>query len=71
MTKVKIWYVHRGALHNTKIISGIEITGIGRSFLETTSASIPYHRITKILYEDDIVFDRWAIHSKDKQILKR
>jgi uncharacterized protein (UPF0248 family) len=68
LKKVKIWYTHRGALHNTKIISGIEITDIGKSFLETTTASIPYHRITKIVYEDDTVFDRWDIRSKDKQL---
>ncbi len=68
LEKIKIWYIHRGALNNTKIISGIEITGIGRSFLETTTATIPYHRIIKILYGDKTVFDRWESHSKDKQL---
>jgi len=66
--KVKIWYIHQGALNNTKIISGIEITSIGRSFLETTTATIPYHRIIKILYGDKIVFDRWEFRPKDKQL---
>ena len=68
LEKVKILYIHRGALNNTKIISGIEITGIGRSFLETTTATIPYHRIIKILYSDETVFDRWELRSKDKQL---
>lgn len=68
LQKVTIWYIHRGALHNIKIISGSEITGIGRSFLETATASIPYHRITKILYGDETIFDRWNIRSKDKQL---
>lgn len=68
LEKVKIWYIHRGALNNTKIISGIEITGIGRSFLETTKATIPYHRIIKILYGEKTVFDRWELRSKDKQL---
>lgn len=68
LQKVKIWYVHRGALHNIKTISGSEITGIGKSFLETESTSIPYHRITKVVYDDETVFDRWAIHSKDTQL---
>jgi uncharacterized protein (UPF0248 family) len=66
--KVKIWYIHRGALNDTKIISGIEIISIGRSFLETTIATIPYHRIIKILYDDKIVFNRWEFRSKDKQL---
>jgi uncharacterized protein (UPF0248 family) len=68
LEKIKIWYIHRGALNNTKIISGIEITGIGRSFLETTTATIPYHRIIKILYGDKTVFNRWEFRSKDKQL---
>jgi len=65
---VEIWYVHRGAQNNTKIISGKEITVLGRSFLETASATIPYHRITKILYEGKTVFDRWELPRKDKQL---
>ena len=68
LEKVKIWYIHRGALNNTKIISGIEIINIGRSFLETTTATIPYHRIIKILYDDKTIFDRWKLDSKDKQL---
>jgi uncharacterized protein (UPF0248 family) len=68
LEKVKIWYIHRGALNNTKIISGMEITGIGRSFLQTTTADIPYHRIIKILYDDKTIFDRWKFVSKDKQL---
>jgi uncharacterized protein (UPF0248 family) len=66
--KVRIWYIHRGALHNTKSISGFEIVCIGKSFLETTTASIPYHRIIKILYGEETLFDRWNLQSKDKQL---
>jgi uncharacterized protein (UPF0248 family) len=68
LEKVKIWYIHRGALNNIKIINGNEITGIGKSFLETPTASIPYHRITKIFYGDEMIFSRWDIRSKDKQL---
>jgi uncharacterized protein (UPF0248 family) len=68
LEKVKIWYIHRGALNNTKIISGMEITDIGRSFLQTTTADIPYHRIIKIIYDDKTIFDRWKFVSKDKQL---
>jgi uncharacterized protein (UPF0248 family) len=55
-------------LHNTKSISGFEIVCIGKSFLETTTASIPYHRIIKILYGEETLFDRWNLQSKDKQL---
>ena len=58
LDKAEIWYVHRGAPNNTKIISGDEILSIERSFIETTTAMIPHHRIFKILYEGEIIFKR-------------
>ena len=61
LQKIEIWYLHRGAPQNTKVITGAEIISLGRSFLETTSATIPYHRIIKVLYEGEILFDRWAL----------
>jgi len=66
LNKVTIWYVHRGALGNIKMISGDEIISIGRSFLETSTAMIPYHRITKILYENEVLFNRWGICMRGK-----
>ncbi|MFA5103503.1 MAG: DUF504 domain-containing protein [Candidatus Thermoplasmatota archaeon] len=68
LDKVTVWYVHRGAVQNTKVLSGDEITRIGRSFLETATATIPYHRIIKIFYGEKIVFDRWEICSLHKQL---
>jgi len=58
LDKAEIWYVHRGAPNNTKIISGSEILSIDRSFIETTTAMIPYHRIFKIIYKGKIIFKR-------------
>jgi len=54
----EIWYVHRGALNDTKIISGREIISLEKSFMQTQTAMIPYHRIFKIVYKDDIIFER-------------
>lgn len=59
LEKLEIWYVHRGAPNDTMILEGKNIISIGRSFLETKDAMIPYHRIFKILYENNIIFDRW------------
>jgi uncharacterized protein (UPF0248 family) len=55
---VEIWFIHRGAPNNTKIISGNEIKQIGISFLDTSSAIIPYHRIIKIIYNGKVLFER-------------
>ena len=55
---LEIWYVHRGAPNDTKIISGKDVIKIEKSFMKTTSAMIPYHRIFKIIYKERIVFKR-------------
>jgi len=54
----EIWYVHRGAPNNTKIISGEEIVNLEKSFMQTTTSMIPYHRIFKIVYKNDTIFQR-------------
>lgn len=54
----EILYVHRGTKNDTKIISGNKILKIEKSFMKTTSAMIPYHRIFKITYEKKIIFKR-------------
>ncbi len=61
LKKAEIWYIHRGAPNNTKIISGRNIKDISKSFFDTDNASIPYHRIIKIVYEKDILFERKRI----------
>jgi uncharacterized protein (UPF0248 family) len=68
LNNVEIWYIHRGALNDTKSIVGNEIIGIRRSFLETATATIPYHRITKIIYKGRTIFDRRNLTRLDKQL---
>ena len=58
LNKAEIWYIHRGAPNDTKIISGGEIVKLEKSFMKTTTAMIPYHRIFKILYDEKIIFRR-------------
>lgn len=58
MSKAEIWYVHRGAPNDTKIITGDEILDLEHSFMVLEDASIPYHRIYKITYEDRVIFER-------------
>jgi len=55
---VEIWYIHRGAPDDMKIIEGSEVLNIGRDMLETESSSIPYHRIRRIIFNGMTVFDR-------------
>ena len=55
---VEVWYVHRGAPKDTKIISGKEIVSLDKSFMHIKSAPIPYHRIFKIIYKKKVIFLR-------------
>jgi uncharacterized protein (UPF0248 family) len=58
LEKAEIWYVHRGAPNDTKIISGKDVLIIEKSFMQTTSALIPFHRIFKIVYDGKVIFER-------------
>ena len=62
LNKIIIYYLHRGAPNNIKILNGNEIVIIGKSFIETNSSHIPFHRILKIKYGDKILFDRNKLH---------
>jgi uncharacterized protein (UPF0248 family) len=62
---VEIWYVHRGAPNDTKIITGKDVKEIGRGALETVSGTIPYHRIKRIIFNGEVFFDRE--HERNKR----
>ena len=55
---VEVYILHRGALDDTKIISGKDIFKIDRSFIHTKSTMITFHRIKKIKYSNEIFFQR-------------
>ncbi len=58
LSKAEIWYVHRGAPDDAMIIAGSAIRELGSSFFRTEEATIPYHRIFKIMYEKAVLFER-------------
>lgn len=64
LKKAEICYIHRGAPNDTKIMSGRDIIDIGKSFFDTVNASIPYHRVIKIIYDKEILFERKKLDKK-------
>ncbi|MCX9026245.1 MAG: RNA repair domain-containing protein [Candidatus Methanoperedens sp.] len=62
LSKCKIYYIHRGAPGNMKIVEGSAIKNIDRSFLVLESAVedvyIPYHRIFRIEFDGVPVYER-------------
>ena len=53
-----IYYIHRGAPGDTMVMPGSDILRLGRSFFATSTATIPYHRIRKIMMGDEVIFLR-------------
>ena len=54
----EVFYVHRGAPEDYRILKGSDIRGLGRSFIKVEDAHIPYHRIFQIVYNGDLIFSR-------------
>lgn len=62
-SKVEIWYIHRGAPDDTRIVNGKDIIEIGKAFLELSNehgegVGIPYHRIFRIVADGKVVYDK-------------
>lgn len=62
LSRCKIYYIHRGALGDVKIVEGSDIKKIDRSFLVlegvVDDVYIPYHRILRIEFNNHIIFDK-------------
>jgi len=75
LSKCKIYYIHRGAPGDVKIIDGSMIKSIERSFLVlygiVEDSYIPYHRITRIEFEEKTGFDRKTLKKPDPNIIIR
>lgn len=66
LADARIWYIHRGAPGDTRIIPGDAVEELGRSALEVRApaeratggrAHIPYHRVYRIDYRGQ---PRWV-----------
>jgi len=60
LASAEIWYTHRGAPNDTMIIKGSDIIELQHSFMKLAEAMIPYHRILKIVYEGNVVWEKMS-----------
>ena len=58
LSKTEIWYVHRGAPQDTGVLQGSDIVSILSWCIETKDATIPFHRVFRILYDGAEVYSR-------------
>lgn len=57
--RCKVYYIHRGAPGDTRIIDGNAIIRMDRSFfILDEDVHIPYHRIFRIDYEGEPVYEK-------------
>ena len=56
--EARIFYTHRGAPDDIASIEGREIVELGKGFFHTAEASIPYHRILRIEYRGETIFEK-------------
>jgi hypothetical protein len=54
----EITYIHRGAPGDVMTIKGANILVLGRSFFETADATIPYHRIVRTRWKEELIFGK-------------
>jgi len=64
---IRVWYLHRGAPGDIKVIEGTEILALEHSYIVINSLGketrIPYHRVRKITRGDDVLYDRSRFES--------
>lgn len=62
LNRCKVYYIHRGAPGNIKMVEGSKVKNIERAFLVlegvVEDVYIPYHRIVRIEYDTQTVFER-------------
>jgi uncharacterized protein (UPF0248 family) len=62
LNRCKVYYIHRGVPGDVKMIEGSIIKNIERGFLVlkgvVEEVYIPYHRIIRIDFNNNIIFER-------------
>ncbi|MGQ0797252.1 MAG: DUF504 domain-containing protein [Methanobacteriota archaeon] len=58
LARAEIWVRDRTSPEGGRILSGEEIVSLGRRYFATKTATIPYYKITRIVYEGAVVFER-------------
>ncbi len=62
LARCRVYYIHRGAPGDVKIVEGSAIKSIERGFLvlegHPHEVYIPYHRIFRIEFNNQVIFER-------------
>ncbi len=62
-SKIEVHYIDRLSPRGYEILSGDEIVDLGSKFIFTQNGGmIPYHRVLRILYAGDIIYEKTRGH---------
>ncbi|MCZ7360170.1 MAG: RNA repair domain-containing protein [Candidatus Methanoperedens sp.] len=68
LKRCRVYYIHRGAPGDVKMVEGRAIRAVDRAFLilegQPHEVYIPYHRIVRIEFDDHTIFDRPKIKER-------
>lgn len=56
--RAEIWVADRTRPEGGRVLSGAEIRDLGHRYFSTAHATIPYHKIVKIVYRGSVIFER-------------
>lgn len=58
LARAEIWIRDRTSPEGGRILTGGEIVSLGRRSFSTATTTIPYYKITRIVYDGTVVFER-------------
>jgi uncharacterized protein (UPF0248 family) len=64
ISQAEIWYTSRDTKERFSMISGEELTELGKSFFSTAQSTIPFYKIFRIIYDGEVIFDREEMEKK-------
>ncbi|AGB05378.1 hypothetical protein AciM339_1525 [Aciduliprofundum sp. MAR08-339] len=56
---IEVHYIDRLSSRGYSILHGSDIVDMGDKFIFTKNGMIPYHRVIRILYDGQIIFERF------------
>jgi uncharacterized protein (UPF0248 family) len=58
LSRAEVWYADRTRAEEYKVIKGEEITELGRGYFMSGDSMLPYYKILRIVYDDEVLFER-------------
>ncbi|HKZ89332.1 MAG TPA: RNA repair domain-containing protein [Thermoplasmata archaeon] len=58
LSRAEIWVRDRAHPEGSRVLHGGEIVDLGRRYFSTTTATIPFYKITRIVHDGTVLFER-------------